>query len=300
MFKLCFILIFTFNFFFLFSQDTHFQWEGTTNAPNAHFRIFSDGRIFLFAADNSGRVNINYFRPTELDSIFITSIGFKTRKLSCLELQKMSEIQLEEDVFSLNEMVVTPARAGRIRTMRLGNTSAFASFSTNVFFSWQLVLFIPYNPLAGNILKLRYYMGGRLNSKLNFMSDRPFRVRLYEKDSINNSVGKDMLIDFLIVSHNSSYGWLEVDISNYNISMPKHGVFVGFEILPAEYYINNNIISSHTVNHSLHPSLGNSVSFGVTRFSRSNEYWSSCTYSNKWSLCSLNTNFLLNIEVERK
>jgi len=304
MFKFCFILIFSFNFIFLFSQDTHFHWEGTTNAPFAHFRVFSDGRIFLFAADSKGYATINYFRPTVNDSILVTSIGYKPRKLSRLDMFQLREILLEVDIFSLNEMVVTPTSARRIRTMRLGNTSAFSTSSYNVSFEWQVVLFIPPNPHAGKLLKIRYFMGSRINSNKNFMSDRPFRVRLYEKDTINNTVGKDLLNDVLIVSLNSSRssGWLEVDISDYNIPMPMHGVFVGFQVLPLDYYINSNVISGRTIEHSSHSRLINSVSFGVSTSSRLKEYWSYNPHIKNWSLDNHLSNlfFLMNIEVERK
>ena len=308
--KALFLLILSSFCLNLFSQKTYFRWEGiilekntTKGVANANIRVFSDGRLFLFSADSRGSANISYFRPTEYDSILITSIGYKPRKLSHLELQSLNEMQLEEEVLTLNEMVVTPAR--RMRTTRLGNTNSSALGSLNQQYESQKVLFIPYSTQIGKILKIRYYMGGLFTNRFSdykIQNYRPFRVRLYEKDTIKNTIGKDLLNDVLIISQNRNRHWLEVDISEYNITIPQNGVFVGFEILPEEYYIENNIISDTYVDFKGGRSP-NSVRFGVSNSNQKNriEQWSLNHYTKQWSLdyFASGYNYLINIEVEK-
>jgi len=309
--KKIFVVIFSILSANVFSQDTHFRWDGAivenhtkNSVPNAHIRVFSSGRVFVFSADNQGLTRINYFRPTEYDSILVTSIGFKPLKLSRYDLLQINEIHLEKDILFLEEVVIKPDR--RIRTMRLGNTNAFALGSLNQHFEIQRVLFIPNNVEAGKILKVRYYMGGVATNRIKDFKRQnysPFRVRLYEKDAANNTIGKDLLNDVLIVSQNKG-NWLEVDVSQYDIMMPESGIFVGFEVLSIDYYLENLIISESHIEFKNHQ-LPNSVRFGVTK-SNPKKSFEERTYTSragKWIL-NQNTqsgyNYLINIEVEKK
>ena len=307
------ILIFSFCFFYCFktnSQETYFYWEGVIiekdnrgNVPNAHIRVLSEGRTYLFVTDNKGKVNIMYYLPSDSDSIFVTSIGYKKIELNCYELQKINEIIIETDSYSLDEVAITPEKRKKIKTMILGLNAAFALGSGNFMFDSKYVQFIPYTPHSGIILKIRYHIGGTLNSYDG--SYKPFRVRLYDKDTVNNTVGKDLLNDFLIITA-SNNGWLEVDISQYGISMPKNGVYVGLEILPKEYYLGNNIISNTTIPLKIVKGGANNTVWLGLKSKRKNENkierWTFHYRSKKWEKypeTNSSSGFLINIEVEK-
>lgn len=280
-----------------------YQWEGqiidknsSEIIPFSNVKIHSNGRIFLFVADNYGNVNISYIHPTENDSIFVTSVGYKhviDKRDQILGLNK--KIVLETDNILIQEVSVHPRK---IRTKKLGNSGLMTIYSTGSYYGQQMVLFIPPNNMKATVLKLRYYMASIIMQNTTFY---PFRVRIYEKDTINNTIGKDILGKNLIVKRNKGQGhWLEVDVSEYNIELPEKGIFVGLEVLPSEYYLSNNIIDGTTTKLGKHHVI-NSLRFGTTlRHSKEIksgiESWNYNPHNVKWTSCD--RDYLINIVVE--
>jgi hypothetical protein len=60
-------------------------------------------------------------------------------------------------------------------------------------------------------------------------ANTPFRIRIYEYDTIINGPGKDLLTEGLIVSGPKKGGWFTVDVSSYQIPVPANGFFVAME-----------------------------------------------------------------------
>ena len=303
--KMCFIILILLPCIELFSQNLYFDWEGIINEkngavtiPNATVRVFSDGRVFVFAANDVGKVNIRYYRPTASDSILITSVGYVPLKLSCNELQKVKEIQLEEDIYTISDIVITPVKK---KTIKLGNKAFFTIKSIGTSFDMQMGLLIKNDDeIFGRILTVNYYMASLPGQKTH---QRPFRVMIYDMDTLNNKPGKDILGEYLIVSLNNGRGWFEVDVSHYNIMLPSKGVFVGMEVLPIEYYLSNEIINSPTYKLGKY-NVVNSVSFGATTHSsKSESSYESWEYrkTTGWNKRPYyHYDFLINIVVEVK
>ncbi len=60
-------------------------------------------------------------------------------------------------------------------------------------------------------------------------ANTPFRIRIYEYDTILNGPRKDLLREDLIVSGPKKGGWITVDVSSYQIPVPANGFFVAME-----------------------------------------------------------------------
>jgi hypothetical protein len=60
-------------------------------------------------------------------------------------------------------------------------------------------------------------------------ANTPFRIRIYEFDTIRNEPGQDLLSENLIVSAPKKGDWFSVDVSSYQISVPKNGFFIAME-----------------------------------------------------------------------
>jgi len=280
-----------------------YQWEGqiidknsSEVIPFTNVKIHSNGRIFLFAADSNGNVNISYIYPSEHDSIFITSVGYKqevNKRDQILGLNK--KIELEPDDILIQEVAVHPRK---IKTKKLGNSAIMTINGTGSYYGQQMVLFIPSNNMKATVLKIRYCLSDILMKKTTFY---PFRVRIYDKDTVNNTIGKDILGKNLIVNRNKGQGhWLEVDVSEYNIELPKYGIFVGVEVLPSEYYLSNKIIDATTTKLGKYHMI-NSLHLGTTlRHSKEIksgiESWNYNPYNGRWKSCD--RDYLFNIVVE--
>ena len=257
------LLIMAFFLFFTFisskellGQESHFFWEGfvreknsTENVPNASIRIFSEDRVFIFAADDNGKAKINYYRPTDFDTIVVTSVGYKPCKLSCRELKQINEINLEQQVYALNEVIVKSKKGKKPRTVKLGNNTPPCYPISSYYIPWgtQAALFIKNEKVTGQIITIRYYMKDILGQEQHI---RPFRVRIYNVDPNTKAPGEDLLKEQIIVSLDKK-NWIEVDVSHYNIQLPPEGVFVGLEVLPVEYYISLNMVAESDVRRTL-------------------------------------------------
>ena len=284
----------------LFSQETHFNWKGiisekggARSIPNATVQVFSEGRQFVFVASDNGEVNIGYYRPTTSDSILTSSIGFKPRKLSCQELYEMKEIQLEEDVYSISEVVITSTKRKKI--IRLGNRVPFTFYhkSTNSSYETQQGLLIKYEETYGRIVKVLYYIGNDKNKisgeNLNKWS---FLLKIYDIDTINYLPNKDLLgIASPSVGGDFKNGWIEIDISRNNIELPRKGVFVGMEIMSEEHFLSRRYYNSYKP-----PRIGI-----TTRSEKSQPSFESWINNNKtgWKRV-LDADFLIYIIVEIK
>ncbi len=56
-----------------------------------------------------------------------------------------------------------------------------------------------------------------------------FRVKVYNVNQEKMIPGKPLLLDNVLQRHPMTNGWVEVDLSAYNIKMPKEGLFVSIE-----------------------------------------------------------------------
>jgi len=254
----------------IFSQES-FSWKGKIVSfetsdflPGAYIKVISNKRSFLFASDSQGDIEVFYINPTSSDSVLISYMGYKKLLVSKEVAFRNEVIKLHEDVITLNDVFVRPQK---LKKIKLGNTALFTPFTARGGFGHQKVLYIPNNGVNGKIIKIRYFMTDPMMHGVNGSKSYPFRVRLYGKDTINNIIGEDLLKENLIVSLNKG-NWLEVDLSSYNIKIPKSGVFVGIEMLASEYYLSNKIITKKEI--GKHRTL-NTVSIGITKRSKNSQ-----------------------------
>lgn len=224
--------------------------------PYVHFFLHTLGTSCLFISDEKGKVFIDELIWNNSDSLTVSCLGFTKKHV--LSPYVGDTIFLEQTGYDIEEVVISHVKRKQRRS-KIGN-AAFASFmSAQIDFESQRVLYIPLEKMKGKIVGVRYYMHDALIT--NF-SCKPFRVRIYSEDE-NGGVGKDLLDKELIIMLPKGKGkWLEVDLTSFDIPLPERGVFVGLEVLPSSFYINNGYIESYTINGN----RVNSLSIGVTNF----------------------------------
>jgi hypothetical protein len=223
----------------------------------AYLIISSLNRNLIFTSDEAGKCNIRFENSTASDSVTVTCIGYNPTKIL---LSSVKDIILLEPIdYKINEIVVKPTKTKRIK---LGNLANYTFRSTSAFgFGSQKVNYIPNNGITGKIKSIRYYMQ---ELSIKDSKYRPFRVRIYEKKENSDSVGCDLLKKELIVMlPRREENWLDVDISQFDISFPSDGIFVGLETLSAEYYLRNGYIKSTTIIKGRY-NISNTLSIGCT------------------------------------
>jgi hypothetical protein len=230
--------------------------DAKKQVPGAYVTISTINNKLIFCTDEDGKVTIHYKNYALSDSMLVTCIGYKNYKANISNL--IDAIYLDPIDYKLNEVLIKPKK---IKHTKLGNLALATIRSSQISFGCQKVLFIPNEGISGKISTIRYYMHDFSNKEFKF---RPFKVRIYEPDSITGKVGNDILKNEIIaVLPRSEGNWVEINISQFNIMMPDNGVFIGLEVLPYEYYLSNGYITSRSIPFNKTQRV-NSLSIGST------------------------------------
>ncbi len=77
---------------------------------------------------------------------------------------------------------------------------------------------------AGRVVKVSYYLSKKGNM------NAPFRIRIYKKDTATNAPSDDLLKEIVVVKpETNDHGWFDINISRFNVTLPKEGFFVAME-----------------------------------------------------------------------
>lgn len=142
----------------------------------------------------------------------------------------------------------------------------------------------------GEIVAVKYY----LSRKGNLIA--PFRVRIFEKDSITNAPGKDLLYEMLIIKPDNKRGWFTVDLSQYNLKLPEKGFFVGFQgIHPNDLNEGFKDVTKHS--NPLNINYGQRLGFSRKK---GNNTWHYSLSNNWFQLEKNNYNVMIKAEIQTK
>jgi hypothetical protein len=84
--------------------------------------------------------------------------------------------------------------------------------------------------LTGRIVRVSYYLSRKGNTVA------PFRIHIYEYDSVTGKPGTDMLPEIVVVKPSKGKGWFRVSVSKYNLRVPRKGFFIAMEgVFPDDY-----------------------------------------------------------------
>ncbi len=224
------------------AQNTKYIWMGKIKSEDkktvefANIQVIAKGKYYLFMSDNNGNVEVTYPEYHTSDSVIISRIGYKTKKISCSELKHKEVLIIETETYKIDEVIVKPAKH---KIKKLGNKNWFTINSYSIGFKSQAGLYIPNRGIEGKITTVRVYMSNFSDKNWRY---RPFRLRLFEGGyPFNKEITKAPIIASLKRKRGH---WAEIDISNFNFDFPKNGVLVVIEVLPYQYYKQNGYINS--------------------------------------------------------
>jgi len=178
--------------------------------------------------DKKGEFNLILPKNSTNHIILFSSIGYKDTTLTVRELQENSKpIYLKEDVRVLEEVVITKSE---FKEVDIGAPfgeiqSAQPGWSTSP------------GIMFGSFMKTNVSRGGIIKSLSLCISEQgyptaPFTIRLLEpqqKVKPNKmeplSEFSDLLLEPIKVQAKKS-GWLEIDLSKYEIGLPMNGIYV--------------------------------------------------------------------------
>jgi hypothetical protein len=171
------------------------------------------------SANGQGAFSINALLP-KVDSLRISSVGYKTMMLPVSEWANGGTVALEQTPSLLREVIISTNQEKRVYTL-----NRFRSCSWNTF---------------GTGLKAIYQLAQRFEAPEQWMQltdlelckdqgESIFRIRIYDIDSASQAPSKD-LVD-TVIEITSSEKHVQVNLEQYHIIIPSKNFFVAIEWL---------------------------------------------------------------------
>jgi hypothetical protein len=187
----------------------------------------SDGTI----SDYKGIYQWELSRKYMNDTIIISSMGYNRKYLMVNQLMTYNSkyLFLEESFIKIDPVIINKKE---FKTLNLGNKSNRSAGSLYLDTHGQQTGLHVENIYGtiGSLLSISVYLA----EEGNLIA--PFRVRIYNVDSLKGTPIDDVLDEILIAKPNGEKGWFLVDLISFNISFPEHGLFIAMEgIFPNDY-----------------------------------------------------------------
>ena len=194
-----------------------------TNEPLSYTIISEIHQKYGSYSDTAGMFTL--FFLSENDSLKVSNLGYSNINICVRDLLKTAKVLLEPDPFQLQEVVVNSQKT-KTKFMEIGfstkktNLFIVASYSQNI-----NSIFIPF-PEKGSIVLIKSVRFTYTLATRNF----PLRVRIISVGT-NGEPGDDIVAENIVFS-NYKEGRKQVavvDITKYNVYMPRNGVFITLE-----------------------------------------------------------------------
>ena len=179
------------------------------------------------------------FYSNENDSVKVSYLGYNSLNSTIKDLKKLTNIFLEVDPMQLNEVVVIPKKTKK-KEMEIGFFKRnivmlrCPSYAVNTF-----ATLIPF-PIKGSHVVIKSIKFVYSASTKNY----PIRIRILKANE-NGEPVEDLVNENIIFNNFKPSRAListvaNIDVSKYNIAMPKTGVFIGIEWLSEGKPLNYN------------------------------------------------------------
>jgi len=247
--------------------------------------------------DEKGNFSILIKKDELNDSVIISSLGYYKASFPVSSfLQNAGHVvYLKQKTINLAEVKV---RASDFKTFSIGNHKIISFGSIYIDTQGQqTALFIENaRQKKGTIGSVSYYLSKKGNT------NSPFRVRIYERDSLTLKPGNDLLKEVIIAKPEMDGGWFKVDVSQFNIEVPEQGFYVAIEGILANDYSNkkDDFVDIETNSDEYVP---NSISYGQ-RLGYSNKNgentWHYSLAHTWFQLKEQNYNVMISAEIQTK
>lgn len=208
--------------------------EEETGTPISYATLQIKGKPKGVVADHQGFFEFTLTEMELSESLTASCLGYERRTFLADSLRLKPEviIALKEKPVSMEPVTVTVSKL-RKKNKSVGNRKWYTAGSIYLdTHGQQIALYIDNDKnVNGYIQKVSYYLSDKGNV------EAPFRVRVLNVDTLQQSPGKDLLPEILVVQPpEDTDGWFDVDLSEYRIYVPVNGFFVAIQgIFPNDY-----------------------------------------------------------------
>ncbi len=224
-------------------------------------------------ADSTGLFTL--FFSNENDSVQVSYLGYKSLFVTVRDLKKNTKVCLEANPWQLKDVTVIPKKSKK-KEFEIGFFKKktvmlrVPAYPINIY-----TTFIPFPNKGSNVI-IRSVKFVYAASPKNY----PIRIRIFKANE-KGEPGEDLVNDNIVFNSFKPQRALinsvaNIDVSKYNITMPKNGVFIGIEWL-----CDGNLLNYKTKTWADGPYI-NSVKTGNTQQwinFNNNSHWGKTTNS---------------------
>lgn len=201
------------------------------------FATFSINLKRYFSADSNGRFIFSTLPFNQRDTIRISALGYQSQIWEATNLLLPETIFLRPNVIQLDEVSIGQKKYTKTK-LSIPSYTIYDQYAT--FLNSKYAVFIPnLDNKIGYISELEYHLTDNSHG-----IEMPFKANVYSKSSTKNIPDKALIEDDLIVFNPKRKRKVVVDISKYNIDLPKEGFFIVLEILSNEYYSREKVYTA--------------------------------------------------------
>ena len=212
-------------FFFLFSISMVAQTKGVvkdslSGKPISYVNIWVENENIATTSEEDGTFSIS---ASGNKNLIFSALGYEKKTIKA---SQAGEVFLSSKAFDLDEVVISNSIETKQITIGVTENTIAQAFDNGPRMD---VKYFPYKPdykKTKYIKRVTLYTDSRIE-------DATIKLRFFKVDE-NGYPGEELLKKVLIVSVKNGTKNNKIDLSGYNLVMPKNGLFVGFEKLMIE------------------------------------------------------------------
>lgn len=214
------IIVLFLKTFWVSAQIKGIVKDSLSGKPISYVNIWVENENIATTSEEDGTFSINISANKNL---IFSALGYEKKTIKA---SQSAQVLLSSKAFDLEEVVISNSiETKRIVIGQTENTIAQA-------FDNGPRIDVKYFPYNSAYQKTKYIKKIVLNTDSR-IEDATVKIRFYRVDA-NGFPGEEMLKKDLIVSVKNGTRNNKIDLSDYNLVMPKNGLFVGFEKLMIE------------------------------------------------------------------
>ncbi|HLA56987.1 MAG TPA: carboxypeptidase-like regulatory domain-containing protein [Flavobacterium sp.] len=192
--------------------------DSITGTPIPYVTISVVNENLATTAEENGEFSINISEKSE--KLIFSSLGFEQKTVA---ISKAAEVRLKPIALPLDEVIISRRLETRLKEIGKSENQIHEAFENAPRID---IKFFPYLPAYKKTSYLKQ-VGIVTDSKID---DASFKIHIYSVDA-NGYPGEELLNKDFIVSVHEGVSKTKFNLKNFNLRMPKQGLFIGFEKL---------------------------------------------------------------------
>lgn len=205
---------------FAFAQIKGIVKDSVTGKPISYTNIWVENENIGVSSEENGEFSIN---TSKTKNLVFSALGYEKKVIKASEV---SIVNLSPKAFQLEEVVVTKKLETKVIEIGKSKTTIYQAFDNGPRID---VKYFPYHPKYKKTRNIRQ-VTVETDSKID---DATIKIHFYSVDA-NGFPGEELLTKDFVTTVKKGVNKNIFNIANFNLRMPKKGLFVGFEKLIIE------------------------------------------------------------------